>query len=91
MERRGRGKKATRSLRRKLTSLRNPDTCPNQRNVSITLACRPTQRPLARWNPPQRLLSTSDLPQWDTCTEDISRGASSWCMGASSWILSLLN
>ena len=31
----------------------NPDTCPNQGNGSITLACQPTQHLLTRWNPPQ--------------------------------------
>ena len=68
-----------------------PDTSPNERNRSIILACRPTQHLLTDWNPPHRLLSTSDLLQWSAYTEDTSRGASSWRMGTSSWILSLLN
>ena len=64
---------------------------PNQRNGSITLACHPIQHLLTRWNPPRQLLSTSDLLQWDAYNEDISRGAYSWRMGISSWILSLPN
>ena len=77
VERIGRKKKATRSLRRRTASLRNPNTCPNQRNGWIALACQPTRRLLARWNPPHRLLSTSDVLQWDTYTEDMGKGVSS--------------
>ena len=66
------GKKMRRNLRRRTTSLRNPDPCSNQRNGSITLACQPTQHLLTRWNPPHRLLSTSDLLQWDAYIEDTS-------------------